>query len=314
MLHYIIRRLLSSLVILFVLSFLAFSLLQIMPGNPASAILGVDATKEQIEELAHEMGLHLPFFQRYGSWLWKVAHGDLGYSYMKKEKVSYLFATRLPITLYLAFFALIISIVVGISAGIICAIRRNSFIDQTLSVLANLFVAVPIFWLGIIMIYIFGLTLNWLPLQGWTSPFDDFILSTKKAVMPVILLAIPGIAMLTRQTRSAMLEVTSQDYIRTAWSKGLNERYIITVHALKNAIIPVITLLGIQLRFLVGGSVIVETVFNIPGMGRILVAGAFNKDLMVVQGGVLLVGVVVSLANLLVDIAYGWINPSVEYE
>ncbi|MGD0795287.1 MAG: ABC transporter permease [Dehalococcoidales bacterium] len=202
----------------------------------------------------------------------------------------------------------------GISAGIICAIRRGGILDQTISVLANLGISVPIFLLGILGIYIFALKLKLLPIMGWTSPGQDFWLSTRQVIMPVIALAIPGIAMMARQTRSSMLEVVRQDYLRTAWSKGLKERQVIIKHALKNALIPIVTLLGLQVRILVGGSVIVEQVFNIPGMGRLLVYASFSKDFIIIQAGVLLIGAIVCLANLIVDISYGWLDPRVRYD
>jgi peptide/nickel transport system permease protein len=233
---------------------------------------------------------------------------------MYKDPIIDIIAQRLPITLYLSGWALIISTLLGVFLGIICAIRRGSVLDQIVSVLSNVGIAIPVFWLGILGIYFFGLKLGWLPLQGWTSPTVDFVKSTREAIMPVILLSIPGIAVLSRQTRSSMLEVVRQDYIRTAYAKGLKERVIIIRHALKNGLIPVVTLLGLQLRVLVGGSVLVEQVFNIPGMGRLLVIGAFNKDFLVVQAGVLLMGTIVSLANLLVDISYGWLDPRVKLQ
>jgi peptide/nickel transport system permease protein len=285
-----------------------------MPGDPAATMLGLDARPEQIEELRHELWLDRPFLVQYGHWLGNLFQGDLGNSLMYKDPISSIFAQRLPITLDLSLLAFILSTILGIFLGIICAVRRGSALDQLVSVAANVGIAIPVFWLGILGIYYFGLKLAWLPLQGWTSPVDNFVQSSRQALMPVILLAIPGIAVLARQTRSAMLEVVRQDYIRTAFSKGLRERIIITRHALKNALIPVITLLGLQVRVLVGGSVLVETVFNIPGMGRLLVSGAFNKDFLVVQAGVLLVGTIVCLANLLVDISYGWLDPRVRYQ
>jgi peptide/nickel transport system permease protein len=313
MLNYILRRIIQTLVLLVLLSLIAFSLVEIMPGDPASAILGNTATREQILELREEMGLDQPFMVRYGNWLWDIVHGDIGWSYMYSEKISFLIAQRLPITMYLSLLAIVLSVILGVTSGIYCAIRRNGFLDQIISVSANIGISAPSFWLGILGILVFGLTLKWLPIQGWTSPFDDFVMSTKQAVMPVILMAIPGIAVMTRQTRSSMLEVIRQDYIRTAWSKGLTERMVVSRHALKNGLIPVVTLLGMHLRVLVGGSVLVETVFNIPGMGRLLVAAAFNKDFMVVQAGVLIIGLIVCLANLLVDISYGWIDPRIKY-
>jgi peptide/nickel transport system permease protein len=285
-----------------------------MPGDPAATMLGLEATPEQIAELRHELWLDRPFLVQYGHWVNNALHGDLGTSLMYDEPINELFGTRLPITLYLSLLAFIISTFVGIAAGIVCAIRRGGILDQVISVSANIGIAIPVFWLGILGIYFFSFKLQLLPMQGWVSPLDDFVKSTKSVVMPVILLAIPGIAVMARQTRSSMLEVIRQDYIRTAYAKGLRERVIVIRHALKNALIPVITLLGIQVRVLVGGSVLVETVFNIPGMGRLLVNGANNKDFLVVQAGVLLIGIIVCLANLLVDISYGWLDPRIRYE
>jgi peptide/nickel transport system permease protein len=311
---FIIRRIVLTLIVLVIVSFLSFSLIHVMPGDPAATMLGLDARPEQIQELRHELWLDRPFIVQYGHWFGNVIQGDLGNSLMYKDPINGIFAERLPVTLYLSLWAFILSTGLGIFLGIICAVRRGSALDQLVSIAANVGIAIPVFWLGILSIYYFGLKLGWLPLQGWTSPFDNFILSSKQAIMPVIMLAIPGIAVLTRQTRSSMLEVVRQDYIRTAYSKGLRERVIIFRHALKNSLIPVITLLGLQVRVLVGGSVLVETVFNIPGMGRLLVTGAFNKDFLVVQAGVLLIGAIVCLANLLVDISYGWLDPRVRFQ
>lgn len=314
MLRFILSRVTQTIIVVFLVSLIAFSLLQFVPGDPARTILGNEASEEQIELLRQELGLDQPFVVQYWRWLSNAVRGDFGTSLIYRLPVSELFATRLPITGYLSLLSFIASIVVGIAAGIICATRRGSFLDQIVSLLANIGVAIPIFWLGVLGIYIFGLTLGWLPIQGWTSPFDNFWQSTKQVIMPVILLAVPSVALLARQTRSSMLEIISQDYIRTARSKGLEERAIIYKHALKNAFVPIITLLGLQVRILVGGSVLVETVFNIPGMGRLLVTSAFNKDFLVMQGGVLILGLAVCLANLLVDILYTWVDPRMRYE
>ena len=311
---FILRRLGLTVVVLIIVSFLSFSLIHIMPGDPAATMLGLDARPEQIQALRHELWLDRPFLIQYGHWLGNVLHGDLGTSLMYKDPIGGIFAERLPITLYLSAWAFILSTLLGIFLGIICAVRRGSALDQLVSVAANIGIAIPVFWLGILGIYYFGLKLGWLPLQGWTSPTDNFILSSKQALMPVILLAIPGISVMARQTRSSMLEVVRQDYIRTAFAKGLRERVVVMRHALKNALIPVITLLGLQVRVLVGGSILVESVFNIPGMGRLLVNGAFNKDFLVVQAGVLLIGALVCVANLLVDISYGWLDPRVRFQ
>jgi len=289
-------------------------LLYLVPGDPAAAALGLESTPEQVEAYRHELWLDRPFIVQYFHWVGNAVRGDFGQSIAYREPISTIFMERLPITLYLALWAFIFSNILGISAGIVCAIRRGGLLDQTISVLANMGIAVPIFFLGILGIYAFALKLNWLPIMGWTSPGTDFIMSTRQAIMPVIALAIPGIAMMARQTRSSMLEVVRQDYMRTAWSKGLRERRVIIRHALKNALIPIVTLMGLQLRILVGGSVIVEQVFNIPGLGRLLVYAAFSKDFLIIQAGVLLIGLIVCIANLVVDISYGWLDPRVRYE
>jgi peptide/nickel transport system permease protein len=311
---FIIRRILLTILVIIIISFFSFLLVYMMPGDPAAAALGLQATPAQIAELRHELWLDRPFFVQYYHWVSNAAHGDFGISLSYRDPISSIFKQRLPITLYLALWAFILSTVVGISAGIVCAIRRGGILDQIISVMANLGISVPIFLLGILGIYFFALKLNWLPIMGWTSPGQDFWMSTRQAIMPVIALAIPGIAMMARQTRSSMLEVVRQDYLRTAWSKGLRERQVIIKHALKNALIPIVTLLGLYVRILVGGSVIVEQVFNIPGMGRLLVYANFSKDFITIQAGVLLIGTIVCAANLIVDISYGWLDPRVRFD
>jgi peptide/nickel transport system permease protein len=288
---YISRRLFQAVVVIILVSIISFLLIQLMPGDPAAATLGPNATKEQVDALRSELGLDKPMVSQYFNWLSKIIHGDLGISLSLREPVASLFVQRLQISIYLSLIAFILSTLLGIGLGIICAIRRGGFLDQFISFTANIGIAIPIFWLGIIGLYVFGMKIQLFPFYGWVSPFDNFIKSISYTVLPVILLAVPGIAVMTRQTRSSMLEVTQ-----------------------KNALIPIVTLLGLQLRVLVGGSVLVESVFSIPGMGRLLVSAAQNKDFIVVQDGVLLVGVIVCLANLLVDISYGWFDPRTRYD
>jgi peptide/nickel transport system permease protein len=311
---YIIRRLLLSLVVIWIVTILSFLLVHIMPGDPAAIMLGAEASQEQIDDLRHELFLDQPLVVQYGHWLGNVVTGNFGKSLKYQEDVSGLIAQRLPITIYLSVLALLLSVVIGIGAGIICAVRRGSLLDSAITILANTGISLPMFWLGILGIYLFGLKLGWLPIQGYTSPLDDFWLSLRKVIMPVICLAIPSIAILARQTWSSMLEVVRQDYIKTAWAKGLTERVIIVNHALKNALIPIVTLLGLQLRLVVSGSVVVETVFNIPGMGRLLVNATFSKDFITVQAITLVIGIVVLLSNLIVDISYGWLDPRIRYD
>jgi peptide/nickel transport system permease protein len=220
----------------------------------------------------------------------------------------------LPITLHLVSMALILSTVLGVSAGVVCAVKRGSVLDQALTFLANIGISIPVFWLGILGVYLLGLRLDWLPVMGYTSPLENFWESSKQVIMPVMCMSLGNLAVMTRQARSSTLEVIHQDYIRTARAKGLMERVVISRHALKNALIPIVTLLGLSLPFLVSGSVLVETVFNIPGMGRLLVNSVFSKDFLLTQAGVLIVGAVVSLANLVVDISYGWLDPRIRYQ
>jgi peptide/nickel transport system permease protein len=193
-------------------------------------------------------------------------------------------------------------------------VKRGKWIDSVLTVLANLGMTVPVFWLGILMIYVFSLQLHWLPVFGYTSPFEDPWRSLQQMIMPVFCLATTGMATMARQTRSSMLEVIRQDYIRTAWAKGLRERDIISRHAVKNAFIPVITLMGMHVRYIFGGSVLIETVFSIPGMGRLMITGILSQDYQVVQAAALILAIVVMVANLAVDISYAWFDPRIHYD
>lgn len=307
---FVVQRLIQSLIILIIVSFIAFSFIHLLPGDAALVILG-DATPEEIDNLRRELGLDLPLWTQYGRWFSNAIQGDLGISIFHRESVASVIGNRIPVTFYLGVLALLLSILIGIPAGIISAVRRGHFVDSMITVAANIGMAVPIFWLGILGIYFFGLRQGWLPVMGWTSPFDDFVLSISQTIMPVVCLAVVPLATIARQTRSSMLEVIRQDYIRTAHAKGLTERVVITKHALKNAIIPVITLLGLQARHLVGGSILVETIFNVPGMGRLMVTSVFAKDFPIVQGCIMVVAITIILANLLIDISYGYIDPRI---
>jgi len=310
----VVRRLIGIVFVIFLVTVFVFLLLHLIPGDPARTILGMDATPEQVNALRHELWLDRPILTQYGHWLLNVFKGDFGRSTIYNRDVSALLAERLPVTSYLSLFSIILSVLLGVTAGIISAIRRGSALDQTVSVLANTGISIPPFWLGILGIYGLGLKLGWLPIQGFIPPTVDFWQSTKQIIMPVICMAVPAIAVLARQTRSSMLEVIRQDYIRTAWAKGLKEPAVVLKHALKNALIPVVTLLGLQVRILIGGAVLVETVFNIPGMGRLMVQAVLDKDFVVVQGTVLLMTIVVALTNLLVDISYGWLDTRIRLE
>jgi peptide/nickel transport system permease protein len=268
---------------------------------------------EMLEQLRHQFGLDKPIMVQYGNWVANIFQGDFGTSIYYREDVGKLMLERFPVTLHLGITALIVGAVLGVLAGLMAAIRRGTWVDKVVTPLTYVGISIPVFWLGILMILLFGLKLNWLPISGYTSPAQDFWLSTKQIIMPVICLAAFSLAANARQMRSSMLEVARQDYIRTAWAKGLSERVIIVRHALKNSLIPVITLMGIGVGVIFGGSVLVETVFAIPGVGRLLVSSIFAQDYVVIQAITLVIAIVVLVVNLLVDISYGWFDPRIRY-
>lgn len=314
MFTFIVNRILQTITILFVVSVLVFFIMHLLPGDPVMIMLGNEASHEEAERLRAELGLNKPWPIQYVDWIGDLFQGDLGHSVSYNEPVSKLVKERLPISIHIGLMSFILAILVGIPAGIIAAVRRGGWMDSLITVTANLGMAVPVFWLGILGIYLFSLKLGWLPVQGYTSPLDDFRQSLLRSVMPVVLLSLTTLALLARQTRSAMLEVIRQDYIRTARAKGLKESRVMMGHALRNALIPVVTLLGLGLANLVGGSVFIEQVFNIPGMGRLMTESIFGKDYVVVQSVVLIIAAVVALGNLAVDIAYGVIDPRIRYK
>lgn len=315
---YIIRRLLWALVILILVTLVVFFVIRLLPGDPLIIFLGQsqelgNLSMEQLEALRAEYGLDKPIMVQYVNWVSGLLHGDLGTSIYYHEKVSKLMLERFPVTLHLGLTAFVISTILGVLLGLFAAIRRGTWIDTLATIMSNIGITIPVFWLGLLMMYVFGLKLGWLPIAGYTSPFDNFWLSTKQSIMPVICLSITGLGFNARQTRSSMLEVIRQDYVRTAWSKGLTERMVILKHALKNSLIPVITLLGIGIGMVFGGSVLVETVFAIPGVGRLLVTSIFAQDYVVIQSGTLVVSTIIVMSNLIVDISYGWFDPRIRY-
>ncbi len=315
---YIIRRLIQGVIVIWLMTLIVFFAMRLLPGDPLTIFMGQQASsgamsEAQMTAMRHEYGLDLPIWQQYANWIAGVFQGNLGKSIYYHQDVGALLGQRFPITLYLGLTAFVLANVVGILFGVFAGIRRGTWVDALSTTLANIGITVPIFWLGMLMIYTFGLRLHWLPTNGYTSPFDNLGLSIRQAIMPIFCLAITGMAYTARQTRSATLEVIRQDYIRTAWAKGLRERTIIIRHALKNSLIPVVTLVGIGLGMVFGGSVLVETVFAIPGVGRLLVQGVFSQDYVVVQSSTLVIATLVIVCNLVVDISYGWLDPRIRY-
>ncbi|MBN1188842.1 MAG: ABC transporter permease [Dehalococcoidales bacterium] len=318
MINYIIRRVLQMILVLLLVTLVVFVFVRALPGDPVLMYLisqkADTMTPQQIANIKHDLGLDKPMIVQYFDWLGNVVTGDLGKSLVYETPVINDIKKRLPVTLYIGLLSFIIAIIIGIPMGAISAIRRGSWVDSTLTSFGNLGICIPIFWLGILLIYLFSLKLGWLPSFGYTSPFKDFSLNIKQIIMPVFCMSIPEIASSVRLTRSSMLEVLQQDYIRTAYSKGLLERYVIVKHALKNSLVPVVTLKGMSLGSIVGGAVLIETVFSIPGMGRLAVQSLFAHDYVVIQGVMLVIGVVLLAANLLVDLSYGWLDPRIQYK
>lgn len=318
MIAYIIRRILHGFVVLVVLSLLIFLAVRFLPGDPIMLFIDEmelgQLSEEKVDALREEYGLNRPILIQYLAWIADLLKGDLGRSVHYEEDVGKLLAERFPVTIYLGSLAIVLSSFFGMLAGVISAIRWGKWQDTVLTAFANIGITVPIFWLGILLIYLFGFRLQWLPLSGFTSPFEDLWLSLRQVILPVICLSIFSLASITRQARSSTLEVIRQDYIRTAMSKGLKERTIILRHTLKNAFIPVVTLMGTRVRIVFGGTVLIETVFNIPGVGRLMASAVFGRDFPVVQAGVLCIAAIVILTNLIVDISYGWLDPRIRYD
>ncbi len=311
MVKYIIKRLLQTIVILLIISVIAFSIIHVIPGDPVYAMLGPEISPEYHNQVYSAMGLDKPLVLQYFFWLSNILKGELGYSYYFRQSVAEVVAHRLPTTLYLGIVSAVFSVFLGILFGIITAVKRGTKTDSVITVLANIGIAMPVFWLAVLLILIFGLNLKWLPVYGFTLPWDDFAMSIKQSILPVICMSVGGIAIYTRQTRSSMLEVIRQDYIRTARSKGLKESTIISRHAVKNALIPILTLVGITLRNSFGGSAIIETIFNITGLGQVMVLSLNNRDYTTLQTSLLLLSAVTCICNLLVDIAYAYADPRI---
>lgn len=314
---YIIRRLIWALGILVLLTLVVFFAMRLLPGDPLQIYVAQSQISnigpEALEQLRIEHGLDKPILVQYFTWISNVLRGDLGRSVFLNDSVGSLIAKRLPITAHIGVLAFIVATILGTLSGLLAGLRRGKLADQIVTPFAYVGITLPVFWLGIILVYIFGLQLKWLPIGGYTSPFEDFWLNTRQLVMPVACECLLGLASMSRQMRSSVLEVAQQDYIRTAWSKGLRERAIVFKHMLKNCLIPVVTLMGFAVSMIFGGSVLVETVFNIPGMGRLMVNSIFNQDYVVVQATTLIFGAIVLFVNLVVDISYGWLDPRIRY-
>ena len=309
MLMFLGKRLLQLLPTLFFVSVIIFGLQQLLPGDPAQAMAGEEQNPEVLAQIRAQYRLDQPIYVQYVYCVGGVLSGNLGESMRLKEPVLTLVAQKFPVTLQLALMAIVISLGIGVPAGIISAVRKNTKLDYVVNVLALTGISTPNFWLGIMMIFFFSVYLGWLPASGYVSPFEDFWQSIRTTIMPAFVLGNSFAAVLMRHTRSAMLQAMTSDYVRTARAKGLAERVVVLKHAMRNALTPVITLGALELGTLLSGAVLTEQVFSIPGFGKLIVDSVFNRDYAVVQGVTLITATTYILLNLAADIAYVLVNP-----
>jgi peptide/nickel transport system permease protein len=301
---FILKRIVQIVPVTLGVTLVVFLIMQMIPGDPALILAGEGASNETVEELRENLGLNKPLYVQYGEYINNLLHVDMGNSLKNKQPVLEEITARLPITIELAIYSILITIVLGLIAGIISAIRPYSVLDVGLMIVALLGISLPSFWLGILLMYVFSVQLHWLPVAGWES--------AKHIILPAITLGAGGAAIVARMTRSSMLEVINQDYIRTAKAKGLKGYVIILKHALRNALIPVITVVGLQFGTLLGGTVLVESVFAVNGLGRMIVDAIRTRDIPVVQGGVLVASLIFVVINLFVDILYRIFNKRID--
>lgn len=308
---FIVRRLLQTIPVLFLFSIVVFAALRLVPGDPALVILGLDATPEAVAEIRKDMGLDKPIFVQYGIWLGDVVQGDFGVSWRSKQSVESLILRSLPATLELTIGAMIVAMVVALPLGIISGMRPNSIFDVAATGFSLLGVAIPGFWLGLMLLLLISVKWNWLPPSGHVPLLEDPVASIRHLILPAITLGVGLAAPLARFVRSGMLDALGTDYIRTARAKGLPERLVVIRHALRNGLLSVVTIIGLEFGALLGGAVITESVFNWPGIGTLLLNAIKQRDYAMVQGTVLFISSIFIVVNLIVDLSYGLLDPRI---
>jgi peptide/nickel transport system permease protein len=313
MLAYILRRIVATLPVMAIVALFVFSLLYIAPGDPAAVIAGDQASPADVERIRQSLGLDQPFLVQFGTWVWQILHGDLGTSIFTNLPVASLIAQRIEPTLSLMALTLILSLGLAIPMGVVAAWKHGSWIDRTVMLTAVLGFSTPVFVIGYVLAYIFALRLDWLPVQGFTPISQGLVPFLRNLILPSVALGLVYMALIARITRATMLDVLSQDYIRTAKAKGVGQRGMLFVHALKNAAVPIVTIVGIGFAALIGGAVVTESVFAIPGLGRLTVDAILRRDYPVIQGVVLLFSFVYVLVNLGVDLLYTVFDPRIRY-
>lgn len=311
MVKYIIKRILYLLPVLAVVAVVDFVIIHLTPGDPAAVILGSDATDADLARLREQLGLNLPIYTQFLRWLWGVLHGDLGWSIFMDMPVSTAIWQHLWPTVSLTVLAESIAVIVAIPLGVAAAANRGTWLDQTFMTLALLGISIPSFWIGLNFILLFAVQWGWLPAAGYQPLSNGLINHLKYLIMPAVSLGIMQGALIARMTRSSMLEVLNENYIRTAEAKGLKRWVIIFKHALRNAFIPILTVIGLTFAVLIGGAVVTETVFNIPGIGKLVVTSVLRRDYSVIQGAILMTATAYVLINLVIDLLYALIDPRV---
>ena len=310
---YILRRILATIPVMAVVALFVFSLLYLAPGDPAAVIAGDQATPEDVERIRASLGLDRPYLVRFGAWVGDILSGDLGTSIFTNLPVSTMIAQRVEPTLSLCVLTLILAVSIAVPMGVVAAWKQGTAIDRAVMGFAVLGFSVPVFVVGYLLAYVFALELDWLPVQGYTPFREGFLPWLENLILPAVALGGVYIALIARITRATMLEVLGQDYIRTARAKGANQAGILFVHALKNAAVPIVTVIGIGMALLIGGAVVTESVFAIPGLGRLTVDAILRRDYPVIQGVVLLFSFVYVLVNLLIDLLYTLFDPRIRY-
>jgi len=313
MLNYVIRRVLATIPVMAIVALFVFSLLYIAPGDPAAIIAGDQATPADVERIRESLGLNRPFLIRFGEWAWQILHGDLGTSIFTNLPVAALIAQRIEPTLSLVVVTLVFAVSIAVPIGVVAAWQADTILDRAIMAFAVLGFSVPVFVIGYLLAFVFALQLDWLPVQGYTPLQDGLEPWIEHLILPALTLGCVYIALIARTTRAAMLEVLQQDYIRTARAKGIGQTGILFVHALKNAAVPIVTVIGIGVALLIGGAVVTETVFAIPGVGRLTVDAILRRDYPVIQGVVLLFSFVYVIVNLAVDLLYTVLDPRIRY-
>lgn len=313
MFAYIVRRILATIPVMAVVALFVFSLLYIAPGDPAAVIAGDQATPADVERIRQSLGLDRPFVVQFGDWLWNILHANLGTSMFTGIPVTKMIAQRIEPTLSLMGVTLVFAISVAVPLGVVAAWRAGSLLDRAIMAFAVFGFSVPVFVVGYLLAYLFALELEWLPVQGYTSLSEGLWPWFENLILPAIALGCVYIALIARITRAAMLEVLAQDYIRTARAKGIGQSGILFIHALKNASVPIVTVIGIGIALLIGGAVVTESVFVIPGLGRLTIDAILRRDYPVIQGVVVLFSFVYVLVNLLVDLIYTLLDPRIRY-